>query len=288
MTSNTINLFDRVADDYDEVLPFFSGFAAEFARLVPFAPGARVLDVGAGRGAVTSQALAHGCRVAAVDGAPAMVAHLAADHPGVDARVMDAQRLEFPDGSFDVVTAAFVVHLLDDPRQAVREARRVLVPGGTYAFSEPGALQAAGAADGAVTDGAAEDSSAEDGAAEDGAAEDRQAGEQGDPMRRLSAEFAQHLRPGGGRLSRETDPPALLAAAGFEDVRAVGISVDLPVPDGATLWRWSLSHGSLAFYESLPAERQAEFERRLIEAADAVADLRLRREATVWLGRAPA
>ncbi|MGF1428140.1 class I SAM-dependent methyltransferase [Kitasatospora sp. LaBMicrA B282] len=256
MTNEVINLFDRVADSYDEVLPFFAGFAQEFAQLVPFTAGARVLDLGAGRGALTGRALAAGCRVSAVDAAPAMVGRLAAEYPAADARVMDAERLDFPDRGFDLVVSAFLVHLLADPAAAVREAARVLVPGGGCAFSEPGPPPGTEPAP-------------------------------ADVAQRLSAEFGRHLPPGRGRFSRPVDVPALLEQAGFTEVRAVRIAVDLPVPDGETLWRWGLSHGSLAFYESLPADRRAEFRERLLAEAAATPDLRLRREATVWLGRLP-
>jgi hypothetical protein len=43
-----------------------------------------------------------------------MCEHLTAAHPAATVRVMDAQLLEFPAGRFDLVAAAFVIHLLDD------------------------------------------------------------------------------------------------------------------------------------------------------------------------------
>jgi SAM-dependent methyltransferase len=44
-----------------------------------------------------------------------------------------AERLPFEDGSFDLVTTAFVLQLVPSRFRAVREARRVLRPGGTIA-----------------------------------------------------------------------------------------------------------------------------------------------------------
>ena len=67
MTRKVISVFDRVAERYDEVLPFFSSFARELAAVLPLAPGVRVLDLGAGRGAVTAEALARACVVTAID-----------------------------------------------------------------------------------------------------------------------------------------------------------------------------------------------------------------------------
>ena len=42
----------------------------------------------------------------------------------------DITALRFPDGSFDVVVAANVIHLLDEPYRALRELDRVCRPGG--------------------------------------------------------------------------------------------------------------------------------------------------------------
>jgi phosphatidylethanolamine/phosphatidyl-N-methylethanolamine N-methyltransferase len=44
--------------------------------------------------------------------------------------VMDAARLEFPDNSFDVVMAAYVITTVEDPYQVCREMLRVVKPGG--------------------------------------------------------------------------------------------------------------------------------------------------------------
>ena len=55
---------------------------------------------------------------------------------GIDARVMDANRLEFPDASVDAIIGRAILHHLDY-EQAVREVHRVLRPGGTAIFMEP-------------------------------------------------------------------------------------------------------------------------------------------------------
>jgi SAM-dependent methyltransferase len=51
-------------------------------------------------------------------------------------KVMDANRLEFPDASFDFVYGVAVVHHLELPK-GMEEARRVMRPGGRYLFMEP-------------------------------------------------------------------------------------------------------------------------------------------------------
>jgi SAM-dependent methyltransferase len=55
---------------------------------------------------------------------------------GLDARVMDAHQLDFPDASLDTVIGRAILHHLDYER-ALREIHRVLRPGGSAIFLEP-------------------------------------------------------------------------------------------------------------------------------------------------------
>ncbi|HWW10549.1 MAG TPA: class I SAM-dependent methyltransferase [Candidatus Acidoferrales bacterium] len=86
--------------------------------------GLRVLDIGAGTGAV-SRALAERRAVStAIDLAPDMVARLR--DQGFTAVVGDIRSLPFDDAAFDGAVAAFAISHVDDPRRALAEACRVV------------------------------------------------------------------------------------------------------------------------------------------------------------------
>lgn len=251
-----VDLFDDVADEYDTVLPFFAALAESIAAGLDLRPAMRLLDLGCGTGAITTQALARGCAVTAVDAAASMVNRLRARHPHIDVRVMDAHQLAFPDGAFDAVVSAFVMHLLDDPVGAAREVHRTLAPGGWFAIALPG--QPADAA------------------------------EPADITIRLFNEFAQYLPPRGG-IGHPLDANDLLATAGFVGITRFPVELRLDVPDAATLWRWLYTHGTKAFLDDLPAERRTEFHDQLASGVGAGGTV-LRRNVVVhigWSQRAP-
>ena len=96
--------------------------------------GADILDDGTGAGffAVILAGLGH--HVTAIDYSDQMVAQAKKRFSdlGLDVQViqMDAQNLQFEDGSFDAVVSRNVIWNLEDPVKAYREIHRVLRPGG--------------------------------------------------------------------------------------------------------------------------------------------------------------
>jgi SAM-dependent methyltransferase len=101
-------------------------------------PGQRVLELACGAGRVGLQAAARVGPEGIVlcsDFAEAMVAAVSerAERlgvPNVEARLLDAQQLDLPDGEFDVLLCRFGYMLMADPLQAMRESARVLRPDG--------------------------------------------------------------------------------------------------------------------------------------------------------------
>ncbi|WP_394832628.1 class I SAM-dependent methyltransferase [Pendulispora rubella] len=118
----------------------FQPYANDLAtRLKPRAPK-RLLEVAAGTGVLT-RALAHALdentAIVATDLNQAMLDHARAvgAKPNVEWRQADAMQLPFGDGAFDAVVCQFGAMFFPDRAHAYAEARRVLRPGGLFAFS---------------------------------------------------------------------------------------------------------------------------------------------------------
>lgn len=100
----------------------------------------RVLELGCGGGQCSVALAERGADVVGVDFSRSQLAfarELAADR-GVDVEFLLADVTDlgmFPDGAFDVAFNAFVYQWVGDLAGALAEARRVLVPGGQFAFA---------------------------------------------------------------------------------------------------------------------------------------------------------
>lgn len=114
-------------------------FADELLDELGVDAGTRFLDVAAGTGALSLPALRRGAAVTATDWSAGMVevlranldrARAAGGAGTATASVMDAARLELPDGSQDAVGSMFGLMFLPDVTVGIAEAARVAVPGG--------------------------------------------------------------------------------------------------------------------------------------------------------------
>jgi len=124
-------IFDSAAEQYDIVTNSYA-IRRRVEFFVSRAEG-KCLEVGAGTGSISQALLAKGRGVVATDISPGMVEEM--KKKGINAVVCDAERLPFPDALFDTVLASEMIYYLDHPEQFLKEARRVLKPGGTVLLS---------------------------------------------------------------------------------------------------------------------------------------------------------
>jgi SAM-dependent methyltransferase len=128
--------FDVAAEAYDQFMGRWSRpLAPQLAEFAGVRPGLRVLDVGCGPGALTSELTTRlgPAAVAAVDPSVSFVAAARERHPGVDVRQATAEHLPFSDGVFDAALAQLVVHFMADPVAGLSEMARVTRPDGVAA-----------------------------------------------------------------------------------------------------------------------------------------------------------
>jgi ubiquinone/menaquinone biosynthesis C-methylase UbiE len=229
------DIFHRVADTYDAVgVDFFGPIAAGLVEQLAPQPGERALDVGCGRGAALfrlAEAVGPDGHVTGIDVAPGMVERTRADVAAaglgsfVDVSIGDAGALDVPPASFDVVASSLVLFFLGDPLAALRSWHPALVEGGRLGVSTFGPFSE----------------------------------EWSDVERALRS----HLPPEqldartntGGPFSSDEAMEALVAAAGYTDVRTETTTVEVRFADHEAWYRWSMSHGQRQMWEAIPPEQ---------------------------------
>jgi phosphatidylethanolamine/phosphatidyl-N-methylethanolamine N-methyltransferase len=128
-------LYARFASVYNGIFgPILHAGRVEAMRELPLKPNDDILEVGIGTG-LTATLYPSDCRVMGIDLSEPMLREAARhveSHNRRNVRLwqMDASSLGFPDESFDVVYAAYVVSVVPDPVVVLREMRRVCRPGG--------------------------------------------------------------------------------------------------------------------------------------------------------------
>ncbi len=149
------SMFSRIASRYDRANRWMSFGSDQWVRghavkLSGAKPGDAVLDCAAGTGDLTIKfhdALGGEGRFVGTDFNADMLAHAETKSAkrglAIEWQVQDAQNLDFPDESFDVVSIAYGIRNVDDPQRALAEMHRVLKPGGRLVvleFGQPSGL----------------------------------------------------------------------------------------------------------------------------------------------------
>ena len=143
----SLQTWDRMAPGWEDRREWILGFTGTINEWlvdqVGPQPGDSILDVAAGTGDLgfaAARRVGEEGKVLCTDFSPEMVeaARRNGERAGlsnVEFRVLDAERMDLDDGSFDGVLCRWGYMLMADPATALAETRRVLRDGGTLAFA---------------------------------------------------------------------------------------------------------------------------------------------------------
>jgi ubiquinone/menaquinone biosynthesis C-methylase UbiE len=191
--------YDALAAGYDARWEgYVEGTIQQTLDRVDLEGATAILDVGCGTGTLLAKLAAErpSARLTGVDLSPAMLERARGKLDRRQAWIAgDAARLPFHSGSFDLALSLSALHFWRDPSAALSEIHRVLRPGGRVA----------------ITDWCA----------------DRW-------IDRLRDRILQRIEPAHFRVHRAADLAAMLAAAGFREVRVERFRLG---------WRWGLMTG---------------------------------------------
>jgi SAM-dependent methyltransferase len=128
-----------MAGDFGVIARYAEPAMEEFVSRLQLRPGTRVLDVACGTGNTLIPAARAGAVVTGVDIATNLVeqarARAAKEGLKVEVREGDAEQLDFPDASFDVVISTFGAMFAPRPELVARELLRVTKSGGLIAMA---------------------------------------------------------------------------------------------------------------------------------------------------------
>ncbi len=134
-TQNVTKVYSAYSGFYDLIFgKFFNDARAIAVDLLDLQPGNRVLEVGVGTG-LSLPLYPRPCTVIGIDLTGPMlrqgvkrIRKKGLDH--IRLQQMDATHMGFRDGSFDAVTAAYVISTVPDPKRVLAEMIRVCRPDG--------------------------------------------------------------------------------------------------------------------------------------------------------------
>jgi phosphatidylethanolamine/phosphatidyl-N-methylethanolamine N-methyltransferase len=132
-------VYDKLAKVYDLTFgPTLHPGRVQAIKKMGLMPDERVLEVGVGTG-INLSLSPRQCRVTGIDFSASMLEKARdrvsrEDIRGVRLLQMDAADLKFPDDSFDIVYAPYLISVVSDPVSVAQEMRRVCRRGGRIVF----------------------------------------------------------------------------------------------------------------------------------------------------------
>ena len=128
-------VYEKLANVYDLAFgPVLNPGRLRALKRMQLLPGQRILEVGVGTG-INATLYPRDCSIVGIDLSPSMLEKARErcrrrDAGHVRLLSMDAAALTFPDRSFDVVYAPYLISVVPDPVKVALEMRRVCRPGG--------------------------------------------------------------------------------------------------------------------------------------------------------------
>jgi SAM-dependent methyltransferase len=248
-------MWDSVAENWQRNADFVDRHLADataaLLSAVEIEPGDAVLDLACGPGGAglaAAAAVGESGRVVLADVAPSMVegaAERAAGLPQVSTAVFDLASIDAPDESFDAVICRHGLMFAESPIEGVREAARVLRPGGRY-----GAMtwdsRAANPWLGLILDAVGE---------------------------QFGVPFPPPSVPGPFSLDDQDRLLSLLTEGGFDDVSVRAIGVPMPADSLEAWWERvpQLAGPLSAALAGMEPDVRDEIRRRAIQAGESVA-----------------
>ncbi|MGH9308942.1 MAG: class I SAM-dependent methyltransferase [Vicinamibacterales bacterium] len=133
-------VYDKLAKVYDYIFgPTLHPGRIQAIQRMGIASGERVLEVGVGTG-INLSLYPKDCAITGIDFSSSMLEKAREraarkDVPGsVRLLQMDAADIKFPDDTFDIVYAPYLISVVPDPIKVAQEMRRVCRPGGRIIF----------------------------------------------------------------------------------------------------------------------------------------------------------
>ncbi|HEY1729066.1 MAG TPA: class I SAM-dependent methyltransferase [Candidatus Baltobacteraceae bacterium] len=129
----TNNPFDQLAAEYDVYRSGYSRALFDILEEYGFKPGLNVLDIACGTGLASESLAKRGLKITGLDNSEAMLEKARIRLKDAGLVLGDAEKLPFPDRSFDAIVCAQAIHWMDQSK-ALAEMTRVTAAGGRVAI----------------------------------------------------------------------------------------------------------------------------------------------------------